>query len=132
MQKTSKKNQKATSAKKNKGISRLYFATINSFSGFKFAFEESAFRQELLLSIFFLPIAFILPTMLVEKLLMVGSILILLIVELLNSSIEATIDRISYSHHDLSKKAKDIGSCAVLISLIFVFIVHISVIIKYI
>ena len=132
MQKTSKKTKKQLQLKKIKESADYILQQSTAFSGFKFAFEESAFRQELLLSIFFLPIAFILPTILVEKLLMVGSILILLIVELLNSSIEATIDRISYSHHNLSKKAKDISSCAVLISLIFVFIVYISVIIKYV
>ena len=103
--------------KKNTGLKRLYFALINSLSGFIFAFkEESAFRQELLLTLILIPLAFIFPTETTEKLLMIGSIMLLLIIELLNSSIEATIDRISFSHHDLSKRAKDLGSAAVLCS----------------
>lgn len=113
-------------------MKRLYFALINSLSGFIFAFkEESAFRQELLLTLILIPLAFIFPTETTEKLLMIGSIMLLLIIELLNSSIEATIDRISFSHHDLSKRAKDLGSAAVLCSLAFVFVTYVSILKRF-
>ena len=62
---------------------------------------------------------------------MIGSLLLLLIVELLNSSIEAAIDRISFSHHDLSKRAKDLGSAAVLVALTLVVITYLSVLTKF-
>ena len=118
--------------KKNTGLKRLYFALINSLSGFIFAFkEESAFRQELLLTLILIPLAFIFPTETTEKLLMIGSIMLLLIIEFLNSSIEATIDRISFSHHDLSKRAKDLGSAAVLCSLAFVFVTYVSILKRF-
>ena len=118
--------------KKSKGIKKVFFAFINSFSGFSFAFkEESAFRQELFLSIVLIPLALFLPATFVEKILMIGSIMMLLIIELLNSSIEAVIDRISLEHHDLSKKAKDLGSAAVFISLMLVFIIYLTFIVKY-
>ena len=90
--------------------------------------EESAFRQELLLVGIMLPITFWLPASSSQKLLMIGSLLLILITELLNSSIEAAIDRISFEKHGLSKRAKDYGSAAVLLSLIFSAIVYLTVI----
>jgi diacylglycerol kinase (ATP) len=118
--------------KGRKGIKKVFFSLINSFSGLSFAFkEESAFRQELFLSIILIPLALFLPATFVEKILMIGSIMVLLIIELINSSIEAVVDRISLEHHDLSKKAKDLGSAAVFISLILVFIIYLTFIIKY-
>ena len=118
--------------KQNRGLKRLFLALINSISGFNFAIkEESAFRQELLLCLFLVPLIFIFPTSPIEKILMIGSLLLLLIVELLNSSIEAAIDRISFSHHDLSKRAKDLGSAAVLCSLAFVFVTYVSILKRF-
>ena len=118
--------------KQNTGLKRLFLAFVNSISGFKFAIkEESAFRQELLLCLFLIPLIFIFPTSPIEKILMIGSLLLLLIVELLNSSIEAAIDRISFSHHDLSKRAKDLGSAAVLVALTLVVITYLSVLTKF-
>ncbi len=118
--------------KQNTGLRRLFLAFVNSISGFNFAIkEESAFRQELLLCLFLVPLIFIFPTSPIEKILMIGSLLLLLIVELLNSSIEAAIDRISFSHHDLSKRAKDLGSAAVLVALSLVVITYLSIITKF-
>ena len=118
--------------KKNKGLRRLFLAFINSFSGFGFALkEESSFRQELFLSLILIPVALFSPSNLLEKLLMVSSVIILLIVELINSCIEATIDRISLSHHNLSKRAKDLGSAAVFLSLILVIVVYITILLQY-
>lgn len=105
--------------KTNKGISRAYYAAINSWRGLIFAIqEESAFRQELALAIFLIPIAIFLPVTTSDRLLMIGSILLVLITELLNSSIEAAIDRISFEINDLSKRAKDMGSAAVMLALL--------------
>jgi diacylglycerol kinase (ATP) len=79
--------------------------------------EESAFRQELTLFVLLTPVAFLLPISYLEKALLVASLLMVLVVELLNSSVEAAIDRISFEHHDLSKRAKDFGSAAVMLAL---------------
>lgn len=97
---------------------RAWRALKYSLSGFRFAvFEESAFRQELALAIILLPAALLLPVTSVERVLLIGSVMLVLIIELINSSIEAAIDRISLERHELSKRAKDFGSAAVLIAL---------------
>jgi diacylglycerol kinase (ATP) len=79
--------------------------------------EESAFRQELTLFVLLTPIAIFLPISLLEKALLISSLMMVLVIELLNSSVEAAIDRISFEHHDLSKRAKDFGSAAVMLAL---------------
>ena len=80
--------------------------------------EESAFRQELTLVVLLTPVACLLPISLVEKALLISSQVMVLVIELLNSSVEAAIDRISFEHHDLSKRAKDFGSAAVMLALL--------------
>jgi len=106
------------------GLVRLRNAFGYSLAGFRAAYEhEDAFRQEVLLAAILIPLAFWLPSGGLGKALMVGSVLLVLIVELLNSAIEATVDRISLDNHDLAKRAKDIGSAAVLVSLINVVVV---------
>ena len=86
--------------------------------GFKAAFHnEDAFRQEVLLAAILIPLALFLPATGLGKALMVTSVLLVLVVELLNSAIEATVDRISFENHQLAKRAKDIGSAAVFVSL---------------
>ncbi len=101
------------------GLERIVRAAGYSAAGLSTAFRsESAFRQEALLAIVMLPAAFWLGRNWVETALLAGSVLLVLIVELLNSAIEATVDRISYELHELSKKAKDFGSAAVLLSLL--------------
>ena len=80
--------------------------------------EESAFRQELTLLALLTPIALWMPVSPVEKCILITSLLLVLVVELLNSSVEAAIDRISFEHHDLSKRAKDFGSAAVMLALL--------------
>jgi len=105
--------------KGNRGLTRAWEAGKNSWSGLVFAVrEESAFRQELTLTACLLPLAVLLPFGALERLLPIGSVLLVLIVELLNSSIEAAIDRISFEHHGLSKRAKDYGSAAVMLALL--------------
>lgn len=101
------------------GIDRLLRATGYSFQGLVQATRtESAFRQELALTLVLLPAAFWLGRTWIEVALLAGSVVLLLIVELLNSAVEAAIDRVSYELHDLSKRAKDYGSAAVLLALL--------------
>ncbi len=106
------------------GLKRLVNAFGYSLAGFRAAYKhEDAFRQEVLLAVILIPLAFFLPGSLIGKALMIGSVLLVIIVELINSGIEATVDRISLDSHDLAKRAKDIGSAAVLVSLINVVVV---------
>jgi diacylglycerol kinase (ATP) len=101
------------------GLRRIWNAFSYSLSGLHAAYlNEDAFRQESLLAAVMIPIALVLPLSGVGKALMIASVLLVLVVELLNSAIEAAIDRISLDRHRLSKRAKDIGSAAVLIALI--------------
>ncbi|WP_422013121.1 diacylglycerol kinase [Roseateles sp.] len=101
------------------GLDRILHATGYSWAGLKAAYTgESAFRQETWLVIVATPLAFLLGRDWVQVALLLGSLLIVLIVELLNSAIEAAIDRVSFEMHDLSKRSKDIASAAVLLSLL--------------
>lgn len=101
------------------GLRRIWMAAGHSLDGFRFALlEESAFRQELFLALLMLPWAFVCDFNTVERILLVGSIGLVLMMELINSGIEATVDRISFQYHSLSKRAKDYGSAAVLLALI--------------
>ena len=101
------------------GFKRLFNALFYSLDGFRAAFKhEDAFRQEALLAVVAVPLALWLGKTGIERALMIASVLLVLIVELLNSAIEAAVDRISLEHHHLIKRAKDMGSAAVLVSLI--------------
>lgn len=101
------------------GLRRLWNAFHYSLAGFKAAYQnEDAFRQETLLAAALIPLALFLPAGAVGKALMIASVLLVLVVELLNSAVEATVDRISLEDHQLAKRAKDIGSAAVLLSLV--------------
>ena len=101
------------------GIDRVIHAAHYSMAGLSTAYRgESAFRQEFWLSLLIAPLAFWIGRNWVETALLIGSLLLVLIVELLNSGIEAAIDRVSFEWHDLSKRAKDLGSAAVFLSLL--------------
>jgi diacylglycerol kinase (ATP) len=101
------------------GFRRVVGAARNSFAGLAEAVRcEDAFRQELILAAIFLPLAFWVGNNGFERALLIGTVLLVLIVELLNSAIEATVDRISFENHHLAKRAKDIGSAAVMLALI--------------
>ena len=103
------------------GIDRVIRAAGYSAAGLRAAYRgESAFRQEFWLAVLLLPLAFWLGRTWIEVALLAGSLILVLIVELLNSAIEATVDRVSLELHDLSKRAKDFGSAAVLLSLLLV------------
>jgi diacylglycerol kinase (ATP) len=106
-------------ASDNRGIRRLIRATGYSFRGLAAAFRhETAFRQEVALSLVLIPLALWLGASGLERALLIMSWLLVLMVELVNSGIEAVVDRIGPEHHELSGRAKDIGSAAVLVALV--------------
>jgi diacylglycerol kinase (ATP) len=105
--------------KGQRGVRRLFNAFFYSLSGLRIAFNhESALRQEIAIAVVLVPIACVVPVGAAERVLLIGSVLLLLIVELLNSSVEAAIDRIGFDTHRLSKRAKDLGSAAVFLTLV--------------
>ena len=104
----------------NQGIQRVIKATGFSIQGLKLAWQhEAAFRQEVTLAVIMLPIALLIDASTVERVLLILGLFMVLIVELINSAIEAVVDRISDEHHPLSGRAKDIASAAVFMSLAF-------------
>ncbi|MBV8502378.1 MAG: diacylglycerol kinase [Paucibacter sp.] len=112
-------NEDANPHKGRTGLDRILHAFGYSVAGLKGAYAgESAFRQETWLTLIAIPLAFWLGRGWVEVSLLIGSLVVVLIVELLNSAIEAVVDRVSFELHDLSKRAKDIASAAVLLSLL--------------
>jgi diacylglycerol kinase (ATP) len=100
------------------GLNRLWHATGYSLQGLQAGWGEPAFRQEAKVALLAIPLSFWLGRTWVETALLAGSMLLVMIVELLNTGLEAAIDRIGPEWHDLSKRAKDMGSAAVLLSLI--------------
>ena len=106
------------------GFSRLIDAFGYSWLGYKAGFKnEAAFREELFLGALLLPAAIIFAESSVELALLIGSLFLVLMVELLNSGIEAVVDRVGHEHHDLSGRAKDLGAAAVMTSLINVIVI---------
>jgi len=101
------------------GLRRIWNAFQYSLAGLRAAFRhEDAFRQECLLAAVLLPVAVFLPLPGTSKALLIACVLLVLVVELMNSAVEAVVDRVSLEHHRLAKRAKDIGSAAVLIALL--------------
>ena len=106
--------------KGKRGLQRILNACRYSIDGLRSAWiEEDAFRQELLLGAILVPLAILLPLGLVERLLLIGSVFLVLIVELVNTAIESAVDRHSFEINPLAKRAKDLGSAAVMLSLVF-------------
>jgi diacylglycerol kinase (ATP) len=113
------KTEQVNPHKGKTGLRRIWNALFYSVDGLRAAYRhEDAFRQEVLLAAFLVPVALFLPASGVGKALMIASVLLVLMVELLNSAVEATVDRISLENHQLAKRAKDIGSAAVFVSLV--------------
>lgn len=109
---------------KSSGFKHLIDAICWSLAGFRRALrDEAAFRQELVLFILLTPLAVWIGKTEIEIILLIGSLILVLITELLNTSVEATVNRIGHEHHDLSKKAKDVGSAAVMLSIVNVVFV---------
>lgn len=114
---TNEKPQDANALKGKTGLCRLLNAFGYSLQGFRAAWQnEAAFREEAMLTIVLTPVALLLPVTGLEKLLLILSLLLLVLVELLNSAVEAVVDRIGPEIHPLSGRAKDLGSAAVLIA----------------
>lgn len=110
------------------GLRRLLNALGYSFDGLKAAYKnEDAFRQEVLLAAVLVPLTFVLEHSAMGRAMMLASVFLVIIVELLNSAVEATVDRISLDNHLLAKRAKDIGSAAVLLSLINLIVIWVLV-----
>ncbi len=103
-----------------RGIGRLMPALRHSVGGLREAWEEAAFRDELAIAVFLLPLAYLIGKTWLETLLLWATLAIVLVVELLNSAIEAAIDRVGLEWHPLSKRAKDLGSAAVLVTIAMV------------
>jgi diacylglycerol kinase (ATP) len=113
------------------GFKRLMNAFRYSIAGTRAAFKhEDAFRQEVVLAILLTPAALYFGETAIHQALMISSLLFIIVVELLNSSIEATVDRISVKHHKLAKRAKDIGSAAVFFGLINAAVVWFLLLVK--
>ena len=113
------------------GLKRVWNALFYSLAGLRAAFRhEDAFRQEVLLACILIPAAMIVPVAGVGKALMIASVLLVLIVELLNSAVEAAVDHTSLDQHKLAKRAKDIGSAAVLLSLLNVVMVWLLILLN--
>lgn len=106
------------------GLRRVWNAFNYSLAGLRAAYLcEDAFRQEVWLALVLIPLAFWLPVDWQGRALMLASVLLVLVIELLNSAVEAVVDRVSLENHRLAKRAKDIGSAAVLVSLLIVLAV---------
>jgi len=106
------------------GFSRLFDAFGYSWSGYKAGYKnEAAFREELFIGALLIPVAIIFSESSIELALLIGSLFLVLMVELLNSGIEAIVDRVSDKHHELSGRAKDLGAAAVMTALINVIVI---------
>ncbi len=115
---TPEKSAHHNAQKERRGLNRLIHAAGYSWAGLKAGWHEAAFRQEVLASMVMLPLAFWLGRSWVEVALLAGSVLLVMMVELLNTAIESVVDRVGPEWHDLSKRAKDMGSAAVLLAMV--------------
>lgn len=112
--------QRISEFKSSRGLARVVAASRYSLQGLAFAWtSEPAFRQELLVAVPAMCAAMLLPLATLERLALIGVLVLVLVVELINSAIEAVVDRVSLERHPLSRAAKDLGSAAVFLSLLF-------------
>lgn len=117
-------SEPASPFKGKTGLRRILNAVGYSWAGLAAAFKhENAFQQEVFLALVLIPLALFLGNSGSERALMIGAVMLVLVVELLNSAIEAAVDRISLEHHQLIKRAKDMGSAAVMMALINVVVI---------
>ena len=116
----------------NKGFKRIINASVYSYHGIKSAYlNEEAFRQEVILLCILTPVAFYFSDTLFQAIILISSLLFVLVVELINSAIEAVVDRISDEQHELSGRAKDMGSAAVFVALIISAGIWFSVLVQW-
>ncbi|EQB99967.1 diacylglycerol kinase [Photorhabdus temperata] len=119
-------------ANQSKGLTRIIKATVYSMKGLRAAWQnEAAFRQEIIISILAVIVAFYLDISAIERILLIGSVMLVVIVEILNSAIEAVVDRISSEFHELSGRAKDMGSAAVFLTMMLSLIVWSTILWRY-
>lgn len=112
-------HQRVSEFKSKSGLKRIYGAFLYSMQGFKTAWKsEHAFRQEVCLVAPAIIVALLLPVSALKKLALIAVLILVLVIELLNSAIEAVVDRVSFERHPLSKNAKDFGSAAVFLALL--------------
>jgi diacylglycerol kinase (ATP) len=122
-------DERVKKARPDMGLGRIWKAIGYSVEGLASAWRsEAAFRQEALAALVLIPIACLLPVSLLQQALLVASVLMVMVVELLNSSIESAIDRISLERHELSKRAKDTGSAAVLLTVFIALVVWAAIV----
>ncbi len=115
--------QQFSEFKSKSGLKRIFSAFFYSIDGFRAAWKhEHAFRQEVMVAVPGIVIALLLPVSRYEKLALIGVLLLVLVVELLNSAIEAVVDRVSLDRHSLSKNAKDLGSAAVMLTFLMALV----------
>lgn len=112
--------------KQRRGLSRVIHAFGYSLQGLQAGMHEPAFKQEAYLSFVLIPLSFYLGSNWVETALLSGSVVLVLIVELLNTGLESAIDRVGPQWHDLSKRCKDLGSAAVLLSIVLCMVIWLS------
>lgn len=111
------------------GLARIWHAFFYSMKGFRSAWRhEAAFRQEVMLAVVLIPTAFWLARSHIELILLICSVLLVLLAELINSSVEAVVDRTGTEHHELSGRAKDIGSAVVFLSLVMLAVVWLIIV----
>ncbi len=115
--------------KRRRGMSRLWHALGHSASGLRAGWTEAAFRLEVTLAVPMVPLAFLIGRSWSEVVVLCGSVFAVLVVELLNTAVESVVDRVGPQWHEFSKRAKDIGSAAVLMSLVFCALVWSSLLI---
>jgi diacylglycerol kinase (ATP) len=111
-------NNPVNPQKSRRGLDRIWHATLISLDGFRAGWAETAFRQEVLCAVVMLPAAFWVGRTWVETALLAAVVILVMVVELLNTGIEAAIDRVGPEWHSFSKNAKDVGSAAVLLSIL--------------
>ncbi|MBE2896862.1 diacylglycerol kinase [Pasteurellaceae bacterium HPA106] len=115
---------------KHKGLTHLVKATQYSWQGLSYAaHHETAFRHELLAAVILIPLAFWIAQSAVELVLLIGSVLLVMLVEMLNSAVECAIDRIGLEHHELSGRGKDYGSAAVFIAMVITVVTWLAILI---
>lgn len=113
---------------KNTGLKRIVLAFGYSLQGLKSAFQhEAAFRQELLLAAILIPLACYLDVTQLERILLIAPVFLVIIIEIINSAIEAVVDRVGTEKHELSGRAKDLGSAGVLIALLLTAYIWIEI-----
>lgn len=117
--------------KKRRGLQRVWYATGYSLKGLRAGWHEPAFRQELLLSLVLIPLALVFSRQWLEAVALIGAVVLVMITELLNTAVESVVDRVGPDWHELSGRAKDMGSAAVLLSLLLCGGVWVTAVVRW-